>query len=378
MKAVTFQGFRSVEVREIPDARIEKEEDAVVRISRSSICGSDLHLFHGLIPSLEKGYVIGHEAVGIVEDVGRGVHKLKKGDRVVVPFNVACGTCYFCQHELESQCDRANEHGEAGAYFGCSRLFGDFYGTQAEAVRVPYANFTSFVIPAECELPDDVLVFLSDALPTAFWGINHAGVKPGDTVIVLGSGPIGLLVQRLAWLKGANRVITVDYVSHRLEHARKYNQAEAFDLSKVEDLGKHLKEITKGGADVVIDCVGMGGKMSFLEKVETALRLQGGTMAAVEMASQVVRKGGTIQLVGVYGTRYNGFPLGDLFARNIQLKMGQAPVIHLIPPMYRMLQEGKLTVTDLISHTYSLSDAPQAYTTFEQKEDNCLKIMLQP
>ncbi len=378
MKAVTYQGFRSVQVKEVPDVRITQDEDALVKITRTSICGSDLHLFHGMLPSLEKGYVLGHEAVGIVEEAGKGVTKLKKGDRIVVPFNVACGACYYCQHQLESQCNVANKDGEAGAYFGCSRLFGDYDGAQAEAIRVPFANFTSFLLPADCEIPDDELVLLADALPSAYWGVSHAKVKPGDTVIVLGAGPIGLLVQRLAWMAGAKRVIGVDSVPHRLEHARKSNNVEVFDYSKVNDLGKLLKETTSGGADVVIDCVGMGAKMTVLDKIELALRMQGGSMAPIELASQIVRKGGTILLLGVYGTRYLSFPLGDLFARNVQLKMGQAPVIHLIPVLYQLLNEGKLSVSDIISHRLPLSEAAAAYSMFEKRENHCLKIVLQP
>jgi S-(hydroxymethyl)glutathione dehydrogenase / alcohol dehydrogenase len=203
-------------------------------------------------------------------------------------------------------------------------------------------------------------------------------VKPGDTVIVLGCGPVGLLAQKFAWLKGAKRVIAVDYIGYRLEHAKQTNQVEVFDFTKEKNLGSHLKEITHGGADVVIDCVGMDGKMSALEIVETALKLQGGSMGAFLISSQCVRKGGTIQLVGVYGTRYNAFPLGDLFSRNITLKMGQAPVIHYMPELYRMIKAGEFDPTDIITHRLSLSEAEHGYEVFDTKEEGCIKVVLKP
>lgn len=380
MKAVTYQGILKVEVKNVPDPVIQLPDDIIVRVTASSICGSDLHLYHGMIPSLEKDYVIGHEAVGIVEELGREVNGLKKGDKVVIPFNVACGHCFYCENGLESQCDETNkeEKPEAGAMFGCSRLYGDYFGSQAEWLRVPFANFTRFKVPDDNELSDEVLVLLADAIPTAYWGVTDAGVKPGDTVIVIGSGPIGLLTQKFSWLKGASRVIAIDRIPYRLEHARRTNGVEVYNFEETKELSDLLLELTKGGADVVIDCVGASGKMSPIEFAETALFLQGGGLTAIKMASQVVRKGGVVQLVGVYGLRYNGFPLGDFFARNITLKMGYAPAIHHTKYLYELLKKEKMKVDDIITHHMPLTDGEKAYQVFNKRKDHALKIILKP
>lgn len=378
MKAVTYQGIKDVQVKEVKDPAIEKADDIIVKITNTAICGSDLHLVHGMIPHLPEDYVIGHEPMGVVEETGPGVTKLKKGDRVIVPFNISCGECYYCKHELESQCDHSNPFGEVGAYFGYSETFGGYPGGQAEYLRVPYANFTPFKIPDNTELDDEHLLFLSDIIPTAYWSVENAGVKKGDTVIVLGCGPVGLLTQKFAWMKGAERVIAVDYIPYRLEHARKTNNVEVFNFAEVDALGTHLKEITKGGADVVIDCVGLDGKKTTMEMIESALKLQGGAMGAIVMAGQCIRKGGTVQLTGVYGTRYNQFPLGDFFARNVTLKMGQAPVIHYMPYLYELIKDGVFDPTDIITHRLPLSEAEHAYGIFDEKMDNCIKVVLKP
>ncbi|RSK26032.1 glutathione-dependent formaldehyde dehydrogenase [Bacillus sp. HMF5848] len=376
MKAVTYQGIKKIKVKHVEDPSIKKTDDIIISVSKSSICGSDLHLYHGLIPSMSKDYVIGHEAIGKVEDVGRDVTSVRKGDKVIIPYHVACGVCAYCQQGLGSLCDEANNEGEAGGYFGCSRLYGDYQGSQAELLRVPFANFTPFRIPEQNELTDDELLLLTDAVPTAYWGVHHGGVKPGDTVVVLGCGPIGLLVQKFAWLKGATRVIAVDCVPYRLEHAKRTNKVEVLPWG--HDVGDLIKETTSGGADVVIDCVGMSGKMTAMELVETALRLQGGTMSAIETATQAVKKAGTIMLIGIYGTRYNAFPLGDIFTRNVSLRTGYNPAIHLIPQLYAMLTHTDIKITDIISHRLQLDKAAQAYEIFNDKEENCLKIILQP
>ncbi|MGD8192848.1 zinc-dependent alcohol dehydrogenase [Brevibacillus ginsengisoli] len=378
MKAVTYQGIKDIQVKDVPDAKIEKHDDILVRITSTAICGSDLHLVHGMVQNLQEDYIIGHEPMGIVEEVGPGVTRVKKGDRVIVPFTVACGQCYFCQHDLESQCDNSNENGETGGYFGYTGSYGGYAGGQAELLRVPFANFTPFVVPKDCELEDEKILFLSDIIPTAYWGVDNAGVKPDDTVIVLGCGPVGLLTQKFAWMKGAKRVIAVDYIQYRLDHAKRVNRVEVVDFTKFHNVGSHLKEMTHGGADVVIDCVGMDGKMTIMEQVETALKLQGGSMGAILIGSQAVRKGGTIQLVGVYGLRYNAFPLGDLFARNITLKMGQAPVIHYMPELYRQIVNQEFDPTDIITHRIPLKEAQHAYEIFDEKLDDCIKVVLKP
>ncbi|WP_257348875.1 zinc-dependent alcohol dehydrogenase [Pseudalkalibacillus decolorationis] len=377
MKAVTYQGKRNIQVIEKQTPDIENEDDVIVRITSTAICGSDLHLYEGNFP-LPKGYSIGHEPMGIIEEVGKGVTKVKKGDRVVIPFTVTCGTCHYCTHDLESQCDNANPHYDSGGYFGYSEKFGDHPGGQADYLRVPFGNATPFVIPENCELEDEALLFLSDVLPTAYWSVLHAGVKKGDTVIVLGCGPVGLMAQKFAWLEGAERVIAVDYVNYRLDFAKKNNKVEVFDFTTDKDMGETLKGITKGGADIVIDCVGMDGKKSPLEKVEQNLKLQGGTLGPIQIATKAVRKYGTVQLTGVYGGNYNVFPLGAFFTRNITLKMGQAPVRHLMPELYQMIVNNDLDPKEIITHKLPIEKAEHGYDIFSGKKDNCIKVVLKP
>lgn len=377
MKAVTYQGKNSVAVKKVDDPRIQDSQDVIVNITSTAICGSDLHLYQGNFP-LPIGYVIGHEPMGIVEEVGKDVTKVKKGDRVIIPFTVACGTCQYCEHHLESQCDHSNPHYDSGGLFGYSEKFGNYPGGQAEYLRVPYGNYTPFLVPENCELEDEELLLLSDVLPTAYWSVENAGVKKGDTVIVLGCGPVGLMAQQFAWKKGAERVIAVDYFDYRLRHSKKMNQTETFDFTQYDDMGETLKELTKGGADVVIDCVGMDGKKSPLEFMEQKLKLQGGTIGPIQIATKAIRKCGTVQLTGVYGGLYNMFPLGAFFARNITLKMGQAPARAYMAPLYDQIVKGEIDSTSIITHRLKLEDAAKGYQLFNKKEDDCIKVILKP
>ncbi|WP_027964128.1 zinc-dependent alcohol dehydrogenase [Halalkalibacillus halophilus] len=377
MKAVTFQGKDQMVTKDIQAPSIQENNDMIVRITASGICGSDLHLYKGGIEP-KQDYVVGHEPMGIVEEVGPDVKSLKKGDRVVIPFNIGCGDCFYCQNQMESQCDESNPHAEMGGLFGFTEMFGDYPGGQAEYLRVPYADFTSFKVPESSELDDESVLFLSDVIPTAYWSVEHSGVKEGDTVIVLGSGPIGLMTQKFAKLKGAKRVIAVDQVEHRLEHGKKTNGVDTFNFKEENQIGSLLHEETKGGADVVIDCVGMDGTVPPNEKFGSDHDNQFGTISPIQTASQAVRKFGTVQLTGVYGTEANGFPLGDFFSRNVSLKMGQAPVIHLMPKLYEMVENKEFDPTDIITHRYSLDDAAEGYEIFDKKEDGNIKVVLKP
>ncbi|AZQ47265.1 zinc-dependent alcohol dehydrogenase [Bacillus sp. GX] len=377
MKAVTYQGPNQVQVKQVDDAKLEKKDDIIVKITSTAICGSDLHLYQGNMP-LPQGYIIGHEPMGIVEEVGPDVTKVKKGDRVVIPFNVACGHCFYCQHEMESQCDNSNPHYDSGGYFGYTEKFGNHPGGQAEYLKVPFGNFTPFVIPESCELEDESLLFLSDVLPTAYWSVINAGVKPGDTVIVLGCGPVGLMTQKFAWMQGAKRVIAVDYLDYRIHYAKNINKVEVFEFTKFPDMGEHLKEITHGGADVVIDCVGMDGKKSPLEFLEQKLKLQGGTLGPIQIATKAVRKYGTVQMTGVYGGNYNAFPLGAFWVRNINLKMGQAPVIHFMPELFKKITNKEFDPKEIITHKIPLEEASYGYQIFNNREDDCIKVILKP
>lgn len=377
MKAVTFQGKEAMETKKIEDPQIQEKDDMIVRITASGICGSDLHLYHGgIVP--KEDYVVGHEPMGIVEEIGSNVKSLKKGDRVVIPFNIGCGECFFCNNQMESQCDNSNPHGEPGGLFGFGDDFGNHPGGQAEYLRVPYADFTSFKVPETSELDDEQLLFLSDVIPTAYWSVENGGVKKGDTVIILGSGPIGLMAQKFAWLKGAKRVISVDQVENRLNHAKKTNNVETYNFKENEKIGELLHEETKGGADVVIDCVGMDGTVPPNTEFGSKGDNQFGTISPIVTASQAVRKFGTVQLTGVYGTEANNFPLGGFFTRNVSLKMGQAPVINIMPKLYKMIENNEFDPTDIITHRVSLDEAAKAYDIFDKKEDGSIKVIFKP
>jgi S-(hydroxymethyl)glutathione dehydrogenase/alcohol dehydrogenase len=376
MRAITYQGVKDVKVKKVGDPELINKDDIIVKVTSTAICGSDLHLIHGMVPNMPKGSILGHETMGIVEEAGPEVTRVKKGDRVIVPFPVACGHCWFCEHELWSQCDNSNVNGEVGGIFGYSKTYGGYDGGQAEYLRVPYANVGPFKVPEE--LTDEQVLFLTDILPTSYWGVETGGVKKGDTVAVLGCGPVGLLAQKWAAHMGAERVIAVDYIDYRLEHARKYNKVEALNFNDYDNTGEYIKEITHGGADVVVDCVGMDGKMTVVEMVESALKLQGGSKSAIEIATQAVRKGGTVSMVGVYGARYNAFPLGDFFARNITLKMGQCPAHSYVDRILKLIQDGSFDATDIITHRLSLDEGEHAYEVFDEKKEGCIKVVLKP
>lgn len=376
MKAIVYEGLKDVKVKNVGDPQIKNSDDIIVKVTSTAICGSDLHLIHGMIPNMPRGFILGHETMGIVEEAGKDVHRVKKGDRVIIPFPVSCGHCWYCEHDLWSQCDNSNTNGEVGGILGYSKTYGGYDGGQAEYLRVPYANVGPTVIPED--LTDEQVLFLTDILPTSYWGVENGGVKKDDTVVVLGCGPVGLLTMKWAAFSGAKRIIAVDYIDYRIEHAKKYNHVETINFDHHENTGEYIKEITHGGADVVIDCVGMDGKMTTFEMIETVLKLQGGSKSAIEIATQAVRKGGTVSMVGVYGARYNMFPLGDFFSRNITLKMGQCPAHTYVGRILELIKEGKFDATDIITHKLSLDKGEHAYEIFDEKKDNCIKVVLKP
>lgn len=376
MQAVTVQGKNKVKVKKMKAPEIQEGTDMIIKVTSTAICGSDLHLYRKSMP-ITNDYIIGHEPMGIVEEVGPGVKKLKKGDRVVIPFNVSCGHCHFCENQMESQCDNSNPHQDTGGYLGFSEQFGNYPGGQAEYLRVPYADFSSFVIPERSELEDESVLFLSDVMPTAYWSIENSGVKNGDTVVILGSGPIGLMTQKFAWMKGANRVIAIDHNQLRLDHAKRTNNVETFNYKQHDNIGKHIHEITRGGAEVVIDCVGMDGEITAKDRIKT-LGGQIGTIDPIIMASDMVKKFGTIQLTGIYGAPATGFPLHKIFTRNVTVKAGQAPVIHYMPELYNMVEQGKINPTDIITHNVPLKKAEKMYDIFNNHDDGCIKVVMKP
>ncbi|WP_113957172.1 zinc-dependent alcohol dehydrogenase [Roseimicrobium gellanilyticum] len=385
MKAVVFHKPGDMRVDDVAAPKIEQEEDVILRVTATAICGSDLHIYNGFFPQL-KPLVMGHEFMGIVEEVGRGVTKLAKGDRVVVPFPIACGSCFFCQHDLPGHCEHSNpekygpEGGlmkdKGGGLFGYTDLYGGYSGGQAQYVRVPYANFGPRKISSE--LADDQVLFLTDIFPTGYSAVDWAGIKGGETVAVFGCGPVGLMAMKSAWLRGAARVIGVDLQNYRLEMARRSARAETFNLAE-EDAVEAIRELTDGrGADVCIDAVGMEADRTLLDRVSNVIHAQMGSIKALELSISAVRRGGVVSVVGVYGLPYDNFPLGQIFDKGIALFFGQAPVQKHIDALIKHVEQGDIQLDDIITHRLPLAEAPHGYAIFNKKEDNCVKVVLQP
>jgi threonine dehydrogenase-like Zn-dependent dehydrogenase len=394
MKAVTWHGKRDVRVDTVPDPAIVEPTDVIVRITSSGICGSDLHLYEVLGPFIEEGDVLGHEPMGIVEEVGGDVTELKPGDRVVIPFNVSCGTCFMCSQGLHSQCEttQVREQGMGAALFGYTKLYGEVPGGQAQYLRVPFGNTLPIKVPDGP--PDECFVYLSDVLPTAWQAVEYAAIPDGGTVAVLGLGPIGDMASRIALHRG-HRVIGIDLVPERLERARR-NGVEALDLQAYDDdaLVERVRDMTDGrGPDSVIDAVGMEAHgapvarlaqqmTSFLpDPVAARLMERAGVdrMHALHLAIELVRRGGTISLSGVYGGMADPLPMLTLFDKQIQLRMGQANVKRWVDDIMPLLTDGDpLGVEGFATHKLPLDQAPHAYEMFQRKENGAVKVLLQP
>lgn len=391
MKALTWQGKRSVSVEEVPDPVIQEPTDAIIRITSTAICGSDLHLYEVLGPYMHKGDVIGHEPMGIVEEVGAGVTNLAKGDRVVVPFNIACGQCFMCQRGLQSQCEttQVREKGSGAALFGYSELYGSVPGGQAEYLRVPYADYGPIKVGKE--LPDERYLFLSDILPTAWQAVKYADAPDGGTLAVFGLGPVGQFSARIGKHLGL-RVIGVDPVPGRREMAARHG-IDVLDYSK--HVGDELRERTGGrGPDAVVDAVGMEAHGSPVtgfahqalgllpdKLAQKAMETAGvDRLAALHAAIDSVRRGGTVSLSGVYGGMASPMPLLTMFDKQIQLRMGQCNVRRWTDELLPLVEDDAdpLGVTDLVTHRAGLAEAPALYEKFQKKEDGCIKVVLQP
>jgi threonine dehydrogenase-like Zn-dependent dehydrogenase len=394
MKALTWHGRRDVRVDTVPDPTIEQDTDAIVRVTSSGICGSDLHLYEVLGAFLDEGDILGHEPMGIVEAVGAGVEHIKPGDRVVIPFNISCGHCYMCDQGLFSQCEttQVRDQGKGAALFGYTRLYGQVPGGQAELLRVPQAHFGPIKVPEGP--PDERFVYLSDVIPTAWQAVEYAAVPPGGTVAVFGLGPIGQMCCRIALRRGAGRVIGIDLVSERLELARKYG-VDCIDVSGDGDVIEAIRERTAGrGADSVIDAVGMeahGAPVAKLaqdlaarlpDKVAAPMMERAGIdrLTVVRNAIDAVRRGGTISLSGVYGGMADPMPMMDLFDKQVQLRMGQANVHRWIPDVLPLVEgdDDPLGAEDLATHHLPLEDGPRAYEMFQKKQDGAIKVLLHP
>jgi threonine dehydrogenase-like Zn-dependent dehydrogenase len=393
MKALTWHGKRDVRYEDVPDPTIEDPLDVVIRVTSTGICGSDLHLYEVLGPFMSEGDVLGHEPMGIVEAVGSGITDLAVGDRVVVPFQISCGHCFMCDEGLPTQCEttQVREHGSGAALFGYSRLYGQVPGGQAELLRVPQAQHTTIKVPEGP--PDDRFLFLSDVLPTAWQAVEYAAIPKDGTVAILGQGPIGAMATRVALHRGL-RVLAVDLVPERLDRAREAG-AEVLDLNAhADDLGDAMRELTDGrGPDSVIDAVGMeahGSPVTGLVQKATSLlprpvqaklmeRAGVDRLNALHTAIDVVRRGGTISLVGVYGGMADPIPMLQLFDKQVQLRMGQANVKRWVPEILPLLtDEDPLGVDTFASHHLPLSEGPRAYETFQHKDDKAIKIVLHP
>jgi threonine dehydrogenase-like Zn-dependent dehydrogenase len=388
MKAVCWYGTEDVRVSNVPDPEIQNPRDAIIRITRTAICGSDLHLYDGYIPSMKKGDVLGHEFMGEVVEVGHE-NGLKKGDRVVVPFAIACGQCWFCKQALTSLCDNSNPnaaladaaYGFSGAgLFGYSHMLGGFAGGQAEYARVPYSDFGPLKVPES--LSDEQVLFLTDIFPTGYMAAENCNIHAGDTVAIWGCGPVGQFAIRSAFLLGAERVIAIDRVPERLEMARKGN-AETIDYEDVEDVVEQLKLLTGGrGPDSCIDAVGLEahgvGLLGAYDKVKQSLMLETDRPNALRQAIQACRKGGTVSIPGVYGGFIDKMNMGAAFAKALTFHMGQTHVHRYLKPLLARVEKGEIDPSFVISHRLKLDDAPQAYKTFKEKRDHCTKVVLTP
>jgi threonine dehydrogenase-like Zn-dependent dehydrogenase len=393
MKAVTWHGKRDVRVDNVPDPAIEEPTDAIVRVTSSGLCGSDLHLYEVLGPFIEPGDVLGHEPMGVVEEVGSEVTGIAPGDRVVVPFNISCGHCFMCDHGLQSQCEttQVREEGMGAALFGYTKLYGEVPGGQAEFLRVPQAQYGPIKVPEGP--PDERFVYLSDVLPTAWQAVEYAAIPEGGSVAVFGLGPIGDMSCRVAQHRGAGLVIGIDLVDDRLERARARG-VETLDLGEHDDIGQAIRELTDGrGADSVIDAVGMEAHGAPLGKLaqdmagllpdalaEKLIEKAGvDRLSVIHAAIDSVRRGGTISLSGVYGGMLDPMPLMTLFDKQIQLRMGQANVRRWTDDIMPLLMDGDpLGVEGFATHQVPLDQAPEAYEKFQRKQDGAVKFLFKP
>ena len=387
MRALTYHGAKDVRVDNVPEPKLQEKDDVILRVTATAICGSDLHLYRGKIPATEEGDIIGHEFMGVVEEVGPEVTAVKKGDRVVIPFVIACGNCFFCQHDLMSACETTNTGPGAAinkkiipppaALFGFSHLYGGIPGGQAEFVRVPKGNFNPFKVNGS--LSDEKVLFLSDILPTAWQAVTNANITKGSTVAIYGAGPVGLLSAACAKMLGAEQIFVVDHNDYRLQYAKDTYGAIPVNFDKV-DAAEFIIEHTKGhrGVDGVIDAIGFEAKGSMLETIMTNLKLEGSSAAALRQCMAAVRRGGVVSVPGVYAGPIHGFLFGDAFDKGLTFKMGQTHVHKYLPQLLEYIENGDLSPEAIITHRMNLSDAAKGYEIFEKREEECRKVILTP
>jgi threonine dehydrogenase-like Zn-dependent dehydrogenase len=389
MKANCWHGVNDVRVEQVPDPSILNQGDAIVRITSTAICGSDLHLYDGYVPSMEAGDILGHEFMGEVVEVGASVKRLKVGDRVVVPFPIACGHCFACEQKMFSVCENSNPnallaqkmwgHSTAGI-FGYSHLTGGYAGGQAEYARVPYADVGPLVVPPDME--DDKVLFLSDILPTGYMAAEACGIQPGDVVAVWGCGPVGQFAIQSAYLLGAERVIAIDRFPERLDMARDLSRAEVLNYEEV-DIVDALRQMTGGrGPDACIDAVGMEahgtGVAYAYDRIRQAMRMESDRPTALREAMLACRNGGVVSVPGVYGGFADKIPIGSVMNRSLTIKTGQTHVHRYMQPLLERIQKGELDPSCIITHHMALDDAPHGYEIFKHKQEQCVKVVLHP
>ncbi len=387
MKALCWQGKHDVQVKQVRDPRILNPKDAIIRVTTAAICGSDLHLYDGVIPSMEKGDILGHETMGEVVEIGIGINKLKIGDRIVIPFDIGCGSCHHCKSEEYSACDNSNPnallaeklYGHSGAgLFGYSHLYGGYAGGQAEYIRVPYADTNSLIIPAGVE--DEKVLFLSDIFPTGYMAAENCNIKQGDTVAVWGAGPVGQMAIRSAFMLGAERVICIDHFKGRLQMARNIG-AETLNFEEEEELFDEIKRRTGGnGPDSCIDAVGLEAHgntfMANLDRAKMAVKLGTDRPNVLRQAIQACRKGGTVSVPGVYGGFLDKIPFGAAFGKGLCLKMGQTHTQKYMKPLLTRILADEVDPSFVITHRINIDDGPNAYKTFSNEKDDCIKVVI--
>jgi threonine dehydrogenase-like Zn-dependent dehydrogenase len=387
MQALTYHSAKDVRVETVPDPVIQDQQDIILRVTATAICGSDLHIYRGKIPTMESGDILGHEFMGIVEEVGAGVTRVKKGDRVVVPFTISCGECFFCNRTLFSACESTNpgrgtiinkKSVRSGAgLFGFSHLYGGYSGGQAEFVRVPKANVGPLVIPAG--LSDERVLFLSDILPTGYQAVVNAKVGQGSSLAIFGAGPVGLMAAACARLLGVEKIFMIDHHAYRLAFAQATYGVVPINFDKIDDPAEFIIEQTNfRGVDASIDAVGFEAKGSALETVLTELKLEGSSGKALRQAIAATRRGGVISVPGLYAGFIHGFLFGDAFEKGLSFASGQTHTQRFMPELLTYILEGKLHPEVIISHHLSLRDAAKGYELFDKKQEDCRKVVLTP
>jgi threonine dehydrogenase-like Zn-dependent dehydrogenase len=387
MKAAVVHGPHKITYDTVDDPTIQEQDDIILKVTSTAICGSDLHIYSGGLPQ-PRPMVMGHEFMGVVEETGKNVKKLKRGDRVVVPFPIACGHCFFCTHDLPGHCEHSNPENygpeggllteKGGALFSYTDLYGGYDGGQAQYVRVPYANFGPRVVPEN--LTDEQVLFLTDIFPTGYTGVDWGEVKGGETIAIFGSGPVGLMAAKSAWLRGAGKVIIIDTLQYRLDKAKQTTGCETILWEDgPKEVIEQIRAMTEGrGADVCIDAVGFEPERNLIDKVKATINFEKGSVKVLEACMSAVRRGGTVSVLGVYPTPYDNFAIGQFFDKGIILKGGQAPAHKYIDKLLEYVKQDKVKLDDIITHRLGLSEIEHAYEIFHKKEDGCVKVVLDP